>query len=601
MQLNDSQNKAVRHDTGPALVLAGPGSGKTRVITERVRYLISKCKVRPEHILVVTFTKAAAIEMKERYISSYGNAGVWFGTFHSIFFLILRSAYGYSASDIIKEDEKRKVISDAFGHFDFDNDSEKDIITDIINEISFVKSKRYDIDSYYSLKCPAEQFQYIYRQYDKYLRKKRKIDFDDMLVYTYELFAARKDILAGWQNRFRYILVDEFQDINSIQYDIVKMLAEPENNLFAVGDDDQSIYGFRGSDPSFMQKYTTDYRDAKKIILDVNYRCSGNIMNSAARLIKHNDVRLDKNIVPYKDAGYAVDIKGFETPADEYREVYKLVDRYINDGAGYNDIAVLYRTNMQPQPLISKFLEYNIPVKMKEGAPNIYDHFIAKDMFAYIKLALGYKDMKDFLRIMNKPKRYLSRDAVGMSEFDYDRIAAVYEDKPWMIDRIYQMQQDISDISAMNPLKGLRFIEKVIGYSDYLKEYAEYRNIPYENLSEVFEQLCTLASDYGKYTDWMDSVDEYVKWQNKGKTETVSGVNMMTLHGSKGLEFDNVIIIDVNEDIIPHKMSTADEQLEEERRMLYVGMTRAKKRLHLFYSKNRYNHPCMPSRFINEL
>ena len=167
-----------------------------------------------------------------------------------------------------------------------------------------------------------------------------------MLVYTYELFAARKDILAGWQNRFRYILVDEFQDINSIQYDIVKMLAEPENNLFAVGDDDQSIYGFRGSDPSFMQKYTTDYRDAKKIILDVNYRCSGNIMNSAARLIKHNDVRLDKNIVPYKDAGYAVDIKGFETPADEYREVYKLVDRYINDGAGYNDIAVLYRTNI---------------------------------------------------------------------------------------------------------------------------------------------------------------------------------------------------------------------------------------------------------------
>ena len=379
------------------------------------------------------------------------------------------------------------------------------------------------------------------------------------------------------------------------------MLAEPENNLFAVGDDDQSIYGFRGSDPSFMQKYTTDYRDAKKIILDVNYRCSGNIMNSAARLIKHNDVRLDKNIVPYKDAGYAVDIKGFETPADEYREVYKLVDRYINDGAGYNDIAVLYRTNMQPQPLISKFLEYNIPVKMKEGAPNIYDHFIAKDMFAYIKLALGYKDMKDFLRIMNKPKRYLSRDAVSMSELDYDRIAAVYEDKPWMIDRIYQMQQDISDIFAMKPLKGLRFIEKVIGYSDYLKEYSEYRNIPYENLSEVFEQLCTLASDYGKYTDWMDSVDEYVKWQNKGKTETVSGVNMMTLHGSKGLEFDNVIIIDVNEDIIPHKMSTADEQLEEERRMLYVGMTRAKKRLHLFYSKNRYNHPCMPSRFINEL
>lgn len=601
MQLNDSQNKAVRHNTGPALVLAGPGSGKTRVITERVRYLISECAVRPENILVVTFTRAAAMEMKERYASSYGGEGVWFGTFHSIFFLILRSAYGYSASDIIKEDEKQKVISSALRRFDSDNDSEKDIIADIINEISFVKSKRYDIDSYYSLKCPAEQFQYIYRQYDRYLKKKRKIDFDDMLVYTYELFAARKDILARWQKRFRYILVDEFQDINSIQYDIVKMLAEPQNNLFVVGDDDQSIYGFRGSDPSFMQQFIAHYQEAKKIILGVNYRCGGNIMKSASNLIKHNIMRLDKNIIPYKDACGEVDIKGFDTPLDEYREVHKLVDRYIKDGAGYNDIAVLYRTNMQPQPLINKFIEYNIPVKMKEGVPDIYEHFIAKDMFAYIKLALGYNNMGDFLRIMNKPKRYLSRDAVSMGKPDYDCIAALYEDKPWMRDRIYQMQQDICSIASMKPLKGLRFIQKVIGYSDYLKEYAEYRNIPYENFSEIFEQLCAIASDYDKYTDWLDSADEYARWHNEKKDGTISGVNMMTLHGSKGLEFDNVIIIDVNENIIPYKMSTSDEQLEEERRMLYVGMTRAKKKLHLFYSKNRYNHSCMPSRFIKEL
>ena len=601
MQLNDSQMMAVQHSTGPALVLAGPGSGKTRVITERVRYLINECRVRPDNILVVTFTRAAAMEMKERYAVSYGEAGVWFGTFHSIFFLILRSAYGYAASDIIKDDEKQRVILNAVMRFNSDNYSEKDIVADMINDISLVKSKRYDIDSYYSIKYPVEQFRYIYNQYDRYLKSKRKIDFDDMMIYTYELFAARKDILDKWQKRFRYILVDEFQDINDIQYDILKMLAGPDKNIFVVGDDDQAIYGFRGASPAFMKQFAAHYADAKRIILGTNYRCSGNIMRAASNLIGHNEMRFDKKIIPYKEAGDDIDIRAFDTLSDEYGKVCMLVDRYLKGGAGAEDIAILYRTNMQPQPLINRFIEHNIPVRLKEGVPNVYEHFIAKDMFAYIKLALGYGNMEDFLRIMNKPRRYLSRDAIVMNKPDYDEIAKIYEDRPWMKERIYQMQQDIHDIAMMKPAKGLRYIQKVIGYSDYLREYAEYRNIPYDNYMEIFEQICTLSAGYDRYVDWMDSVGEYERWHRQGNNDDAMGINMMTLHGSKGLEFDNVIIIDVNENIIPHKMSNTDEKLEEERRMLYVGMTRAKKRLHLFYVKNRYNHAVMPSRFIGEL
>ncbi len=601
MQFNDAQNRAVRHVTGPMLVLAGPGSGKTRVITGRVKFLIEECNVNPDNILVVTFTRATAEEMKQRYVESGGKKGVLFGTFHSIFFSVLKNAYGFKASDIIKEEDKRRVIASAAGKAGTIPDDNSDILKDIIGEISLVKSKGYDIDSYYALKYPAEEFRYIYNEYDKYLKRKRLLDFDDMMLYTGELFSARKDILARWQERFTYILIDEFQDINLLQYRIIKMLALPENNLFAVGDDDQSIYGFRGSDPNIMLDFAKNYTKADIITLDINYRCSKNISDMSLKLINNNRVRYTKRIKTAKPRGSAVDIRCFKNTAEENEAIVKLVMKYLKEGVKYNEIAVLYRTNMQMQPIVNKFMEYNIPICLKDSIPNIYEHWIAYDIFSYIKLAYGWGNGSDFLRIMNKPKRYLSRDSVSPSKVDYDEIAAVYDDKPWVADRIYHMKADMKVLSKLKPKQAVRYIQKVIGYGDYLNEYAEYKGIDSANLNEIYEKLCNMAEEYDSCSDWLASTEEYAEKLKNSSYSSDKAVALMTLHGSKGLEYDKVIIAEVNEDIIPHKMIVSAEGIEEERRLLYVGMTRAKEKLHLFFAKNRYNHDLQPSRFISEL
>ncbi len=601
MQFNDAQNRAVRHAAGPALVLAGPGSGKTRVITGRVRFLIDECNVSPGDILVVTFTRAAAEEMRQRYEHSGGRTGVTFGTFHSIFFYILKNAYGFSASDIIKEEDKHRFIASAMEKSGTGTEENPDLLKDIINEISLVKSGGYDIGSYYALKYPAEEFKHIYMEYDRYLKKNRKLDFDDMMLYTRELFEARADILARWQQRFTYILIDEFQDINLIQYQIVKMLALPENNLFAVGDDDQSIYGFRGSDPNIMLDFAKNYQKADIIKLDVNYRCSKNIVDTSLKLINNNKLRYKKRIVAAKSFGSAVDIRGFKNAAQENEAIIKLVMEYAGRGVSYGDIAVLYRTNAQMQPVINKFLEYNIPVCIRDSIPNIYEHWIALDIFAYIRLALGAGKPKDLIRIMNKPKRYISRESISTSKVNYDELAALYDDKPWVVSRIYQMKTDIKVLSKMTPKKAVRYIHKIVGYGDYLKEYADYKGIDADNLNEIYEKLCEMAEGYKDLKDWLLGADEYAEKLKKSRYSSDNAVSLMTLHGSKGLEYGHVIIADVNEDIIPHKMTVSENDIEEERRLLYVGMTRAKEKLYLFFAKNRYSHDMKPSRFIEEI
>ena len=603
MQLNNAQYKAVHHVTGPMLVTAGPGSGKTRVIVERIKYLVTEADIKPSSILVVTFTRAAAMEMRQRYETERGRQGVFFGTFHSIFFMILKNAYKFTAADILRDDEQKQFIRAILPRLSWNTDNEKDTIADIITEISRVKSENYDIESYYPLSCPAESFRTLYKEYNSWLREKRKIDFDDMMLYTYDLFKARPDILALWQRHFRYILVDEFQDINMIQYEILKMLAKPLNNLFIVGDDDQSIYSFRGSKPEYMINFGSDYPDSVRVALDINYRCSGNIIKSAARLISNNTNRISKNITAAAEDGLPVDVKAFKTLVEQNKAVVEQILEYHEKDVPYADMAVLYRTNSQPQALVHTLMEYDIPIRLKEGMPNIYNHWIALDIIAYAKLALGIKSADVFVRVMNKPNRYISRSVVGKGTVDYDNLAAVYEEKPWMRDRIYQLESDIKAVSRMTPSRGFRYIDKVIGYGDYLAEYAEDRGIPLDGLREKLDEICGLAADFKSYGEWLDYIDEYTERlkDNYNVNDDVDAVMCMTMHGSKGLEFDKVIIPDVNEGIIPHNMSTSDEQIEEERRMMYVAMTRAKTRLHLFYTEHRYNRDYIPSRFIREI
>lgn len=289
MEFSRSQTEAIEHKDGPALILAGPGSGKTAVITERTSRLITEHGVDPSRILVITFTRAAAREMEERFIRRMGKKyPVTFGTFHAVFFTVLKYAYHFHAGNIIKEDVKYQYMREIVAHMGLEYDDEAEFLSSLFGEISMVKNAGVALENYYSSNLPEHVFRKIYRAYDEKLRRNRLLDFDDMLVYTYELFSERKDILSAWQKKYRYILIDEFQDINKLQFDIMKMLALPENNLFVVGDDDQSIYRFRGARPEIMLHFDKDYPNAKKIVLKENYRSTANIVDASLRLIGHN-------------------------------------------------------------------------------------------------------------------------------------------------------------------------------------------------------------------------------------------------------------------------------------------------------------------------
>ena len=299
---NPSQQRAIAHLSGPMMVLAGPGSGKTSVIVERTAYMINEGGISPSNILVVTFSRAAAKEMKERFLSFTGQqyTPVTFGTFHGVFYGILKQAYGFTAANILSDEEKFGILRELTLNYGGDLAEEGDFPEEIAREISVVKGNKIALEHYYSSCCPDEVFRQIYQGYREACQSRRKLDFDDMILYCYELFVQRKDILEAWQKKFQYILVDEFQDINQLQYDIVRMLAKPQNNLFIVGDDDQSIYHFRGARPEIMLNFTRDYPDAETVTLDVNYRCSGQILSAAMHVIGENKKRFSKKLKRFR-------------------------------------------------------------------------------------------------------------------------------------------------------------------------------------------------------------------------------------------------------------------------------------------------------------
>lgn len=607
MKLNQAQQKAIRHKNGPMLVLAGPGSGKTLVITERTKYLIQEQKVYEGNILVITFTKAAAKEMKERFLKSIGKdrTGVSFGTFHSVFFTILRHAYRLSTENIIGEDEKASWVKEIVMRMGLDYADEKEFIDDLLTEISMVKGNRIELSTYYSTSCGDEIFRSIYRAYNQKLRRNNRIDFDDMLLLCYELLMARPDILKLWQDKFKYILIDEFQDINILQYDIVKLLARPENNLFIVGDDDQSIYKFRGAKPEIMMRFPKDYPDCKQLILDINYRSSIDIISCANNLISHNKMRFEKKCKSFKQTKGNVVVESFETMADQNKRLVEEILKQYKEGTALSDMAILVRTNLGAGAVIQKLMEYNIPFIAGDNLPNIFDHWIAMDILAYLRIAMGDNSRELYLRIINRPIRYISRDCFDTPRVDFDTLYGYYEDKEWMLTRIEQLEYDLALIAGMNPYAAIQYIRRGIGYEDFLKEYADSRKINSEELKDILNEIHESARDFKTYSDWFMYISQYkeeLKRQTKKELiKNSEAVNIMTMHSSKGLEFSTVFLVDVNEDITPHKKAKLPENIEEERRLLYVAMTRAKEKLYMFSPKQRYNKNMAPSRFINEI
>lgn len=610
MGLNQAQQEAVCHYKGPCMVLAGPGSGKTLTIARRIEYLIQQYKVRPEEILVITFTKYASGEMQQRFHKIMGGQKlpVTFGTFHGIYYGILRWAYRFDASNIFTEEEKYELIDQIIRLPELmiqeEIEDSREYIKELLGEIGRVKNNHWDIETYESAEHGAV-FTEIFKLYEQKRKQQKKIDFDDMLVLCYELFRTRPDILAKWQERFQYILVDEFQDVNVVQYEVLKMLALPLNNLFVVGDDDQSIYRFRGAKPGIMLGFPKDYPQSKTISLNINYRSSGNIVTGALRVIRHNAARYDKKLTAENEKGECVHVQELKDTLEEARYVADTIRTFQQRNITLSNMAILYRTNVDARVMAEILMERQIPFHMKERIQHIYDHFIARNIKSYFYLALGMRDRKYVYDIMNCPKRYLSRGSMENQTVSFEELRRFYCDKAWMQDKIDTFEWDIRMLEQKTPFAAIVYIRKKVGYDDYLKEYAASRQINAEELFEILDQIEERSKEFQTFEEWfayVDRFEEMVKQKRQEKQERgKEGVSLLTMHSAKGLQYEAVFMIGSNEGVIPYKKAKLAQEIEEERRMFYVGMTRARQKLIISYVKTKNGKEQSPSRFVEEL
>lgn len=604
MAFSKAQTQAIMHKDGPMMVLAGPGSGKTTVITHRVQYLTKEYGIDPGDILVITFTRAAAEEMRERYEALIGGGSrVTFGTFHSIFFRILKLAYRYTADNIVREEQQMQFVRELAQAGGLEPEDENEFAASILSEISSVKGERIALEHYYSKNCPDAVFRQLYAGYEEKMRRAGLIDFDDMMVLCLELFTERKDILSAWQRRYRYILIDEFQDINRLQYEIVRMLAKPEDNLFIVGDDDQSIYRFRGAKPEIMLGFERDYPGAGRILLDMNYRSTEEIVAPALRLIGENQKRFSKAIHTTGRHGKNVITKLWQDPGEENLAIAREIQLYLQSGVRPGDIAVLYRTNAGPRFLMEKLMEYNLPFRTRDTVPNLYEHWISRNILTYIRIAMGSRAREDILQVINRPKRYISRDAMPDETVSFEKMKAFYAEKDWIAERIESLEGDLRAIARMSPLAAVNYIRQGMGYDEYLIEYAAFRRMRPEELLETADELKESAAGFKTFDEWFAHIEAYkeelLRQAAQRRTET-DAITLATMHSAKGLEFPIVYILDANEGITPHSRAMLDEDMEEERRLFYVAMTRAKTRLHVYAVRERYHKKAEVSRFVWE-
>lgn len=601
---SSNQKKAIEHGAGPLMVLAGPGSGKTFVITHRIKYLIEGPGINPAHILVVTFSRAAAKEMKDRFEKLCSKSLVTFGTFHSVFFNLLKTAYGFGSEQIASDELRYTLIKELIKRNAIENEDINTLAGNLLNEIALVKQDNISIKNYYSNSISSDTFKKIYRDYEGELEARGKLDFEDMLSLTYELLSERSDILKAVQNRYRYILVDEFQDINFLQYNIIKLMAGEKQNITVVGDDDQSIYRFRGARPEIMLGFERDFRNVKKVFLDINFRSSTQIVNASTKLISFNSKRFPKNFKAKNGDGAPVSLIEFKNPFLEVNSIIKDIKDYIKSGQDINSIAVLYRTNLSPRLLIERLMRNNIPFTIRDAIPNLFDHWVAKDIISYIKLAINMGDKSDLLRISNKPNRYISRDSLSSSRANIETLFDYYDDKSYMIKRIVELREHLRTIKNLKPATALRYIRNVVGYDEYIEEYCDMNGVESDDCYSILGDLENSAAEYNNFNDWFVHMDEYkdeLIEARKKSNENDKGVRLMTFHSSKGLEFDIVYIIDVNEGSVPYKKAKGVDEIEEERRMFYVAMTRARKKLFICYCVENFGKSIGKSDFVIEL
>lgn len=605
-KLNTAQQKAVCHETGPMLVLAGPGSGKTTVLLCRISRLLERGLAKPQEILALTFSKAAAEEMKSRFENLNGASGVSFGTFHSIFFRILRSRYGWNVEQIFQEEERRSILRNSIEAEKWDIPDLEEYISQFFSQLSLMNSELEQPNRFTPVGMPVEEFRKLYRAYEGYKKRHEKLDFDDMLTQCYQLLREDAAAREYWQRKYKFILVDEFQDVNQAQFACLQILAEKHQNLFVVGDDDQSIYAFRGARPDFLLHFPTLYPAAKKVTLNTNYRSTERIVNLAERVIGNNEVRFVKNMKGIGEAGDKVTFFLAEDAAKEAAHIAEKIGRLLDEGVPLTEIAVIYRTNLQGGAFARELYKRGIPYDLRDNSGNVYEHWVAKDLLAYLLLAENEESDSALRRILNKPKRYIGKDLLAEAEaMPYTLLRSFFvcpSLKGWQEENLENLRIDLNQIRKRTPYDALKYIRKVIGYDEYLEEFAAYRRTSAQVLQEIADEIMETAKDCAdvrSFREQLERLSLQMKEQSRKKGQKRNGVALMTMHGAKGLEFRAVFLPSLVEGIVPHEKGM--DTVAEERRLFYVAMTRASEKLCLSAILQRYEKERKPSRFLAEM
>jgi len=605
-KLNENQKLAVCHETGPMLVLAGPGSGKTTVLLCRILRLLERGLAEPEQILALTFSKAAAEEMKERFRKAKGAEGVTFGTFHSVFFRILRSRYHWGVERVFQEEERRSVLRNIVENASWEVPDIEEYVSVFLAQLSLMNSELESVNVFEPTGIPAVEFRKLFHAYEGYKERHEKIDFDDMLTLCCHLLKTDEKVRTFWQNRYQFILVDEFQDVNKAQFECLRMLAEGHQNLFVVGDDDQSIYAFRGARPDFLLQFPALYPMAEKVTLNTNYRSTDRVIALAEQVIGNNGMRFAKDM---KGTGVEGDKVTFFLADDTRKEAERICEKIaglLDEGVPMTEIAVIYRTNLQGGSFARELYRRGIPYDLRDNSGNVYEHWIAKDLLAYLFLSENEESDAALRRILNKPKRYIGKELLAEAEtMPYTLMRSFFvcpSLKKWQEEHLENLRADLNQIRRKTPYDGLKYIRKVVGYDEYLEEFAAYRRTSAQVLLEIADEVMETAKDCADprmFRDRLEDMGRQMKEQTQQKGQQRKGVQLMTMHGAKGLEFKAVFLPTLVEGVVPHEKGL--EQIEEERRLFYVAMTRTEEKLCLSAVRKRYEKDTRPSRFLMEM
>lgn len=596
--LTPAQREAIAHVDGPLLVLAGPGSGKTTVITYRVAYLTEVVGIDPAALLVLTFTRAAADSMKGRTAQVAGPrvaSRVLFGTFHALCFRILRMVGG-EPPKVLEEDEQLYLIRGILREIGQTPDD--DTLQNAMAELSRLRASLDPLKEFVPHGLTKTDFQALVKKYDQAKADRGVVDFDDLLHQVVEMLRGRSEILQALRDRFQYILVDEFQDTNAVQWELIRLLAEPRRNLAVVGDDDQAIYGWRGATPDFLLDFPKQYPGAKRVTLDINHRCPPPVVQLANRLAAENKNRFGKTIKPSQTGGAPVE---FITPTDSLHEAEEVARLVKESGRPLSDWAVIYRTNMQAHALAQVLDREGLPYQVMGGLPNLYRRWPVQDVLCYLKAAVG--DRMALESVINKPTRYVSRQVLDAAKlkaplYNNDLLAAIGGTgllRSWQLRPIEELGDHLVQLAELPAPDAIGYVRTIIGYDDYIDQWAAKQG---GTADEILGILAEVERNAPKVP-----IPEFLRqvetWNAKARSRSGDGdaVTLVTCHKAKGLEYPCVVVAGAVDRLMPHKGA---EDLEEERRLMYVAMTRAMERLWLSAPLTWEGREVQPSPFLDE-